>query len=138
MTNFIDTTKIAFSSLAATLQDRTPGTGTLTVAGGTSIPASSTITRTISVPLVTARVDSIDRVRVNGTGDASVEGYWFITSGYIRPKSSGSFLVEVLTSNSNTDRNFLFRLINNTGAPLALPALTLDVYCRFYNYPWTG
>lgn len=128
----------AVNSFDTTLIDKGSIDGLTLVSAGSTIPASSTFTSSVTCTLPNNKCDGLYRVRVSGTGQVDTDGFWFSTVGFLNLKGpASSYFILVTNTISGTTLTFNFRFSNNTAAPIVLPAITLEAHGRVYSYPWT-
>ena len=126
------------NSFTTTLIDKGTTDGITSVSAGSTIPASSTFSSTVTCTLPNTKCDGLYRIRVSGTGQVETDGFWFSTVGFLNLKGpASSYFILVTNSTVGTTLTFTFRFSNNTAAPIILPAITLEAHGRLYSYPWT-
>lgn len=138
----IDLSKTQSASFLKGLQDL--GTVDVTKNLGTvTIGANSNNTLTpIVIPF--GRTDVISAIRVNITGTTYIGSYWFPLFGYTLIQdmalgfggSTPNYCFTITEQSNSGGRQLTLQFINNTGAGVTTPNLTINIHAHLYEFPW--
>ena len=103
-------------------------------------PQGTTVTETVNIPFPSSEVLSIINFNTSGSGESSIDDYWWPLIGidqFVLPIANNSYIITLSVQSAANGRNVVITFINDlNNAPVSISAITFNFTAYLYSYPF--